>query len=532
MPVHTGKDSKGCFAQWGGHGKKYYYTCESDTARSRAKSKAAAQGRAAHAHGYTGNKGDSTMPEFQFVTFGLKEPIVRQDTMEGKDWTVVPTQMITEGVHNGSDGPIYYPAEELAKLPAAWNHMPVVVYHPVVNGVSVSARTPDQITSRKIGVLMNTKWDVANKKLGTETWLDPNRIAAVDNRIAEAIENKEMMEVSTGLFMELDKTPGEWNGEKYDSIAHNLQPDHLALLPDLKGACSIEDGAGFLRLNQECRKLVINEMSHEDTRRLLNSALRENDDNAWIEEVHDKYFIYETNGKLYKQEYTVTDGIVSFIGLSKLVERQVTFTEVTGLSEKNKEKALKGNSMDKKKVVDALIANENTSWTEEHREKLMAMDEDILTNMTNDIEELSKAPEKKEEKKEEAVANTADDKQKVTTNKEQKPETMEEYIAKAPPEIQASLRMSVNTMNAEKARLIEIIKTNEKNSFTEEHLKTMDIQMLQALAKLASDAPTDNENSPRTIPLYIGQGNTPSNNSKMPEPLPLPVMNFDKQHTA
>jgi hypothetical protein len=60
----------------------------------------------------------------------------------------------------------------------------------------------------------------------------------------------------------------------------------------------------------------------------------------------------------------------------------------------------------------------------------------------------------------------------------------------------------------------------------------MDIQMLQALAKLASDAPTDNENSPRTIPLYIGQGNTPSNNSKMPEPLPLPVMNFDKQHTA
>lgn len=26
MPTHTGKDSKGCFAQWGS-GKKYYYKC-------------------------------------------------------------------------------------------------------------------------------------------------------------------------------------------------------------------------------------------------------------------------------------------------------------------------------------------------------------------------------------------------------------------------------------------------------------------------------------------------------------------------
>jgi hypothetical protein len=537
MPVHTGKDSKGCFAQWG-RGKKYYYTCGNSNARKRAKLKAAAQGRAAHAKGYTGNKGDSKMPEFQFVTFGLKEPLVRNDTMEGKDWTVVPTQMITEGVHHGSDGPIYYPADELAKLPSAWNHMPVVVYHPVVNGVNVSARTPDQITSRKVGVLMNTKWDSKTKKLGTETWLDPARIAAVDDRISVAIENKEMMEVSTGLFMELDCTPGEWNGEKYDSIAHNLQPDHLALLPDVKGACSIEDGAGFLRVNDECRKLIINEMSHEDTRNLLNGALREKDDDAWIEEVHDTYLIYETGGKLYKQDYTIEDGIVSFVGLAKLVERQVTFVEVIGLS-KNK----KGYSMDKKKIVDALVSNEHTSWSEDHREKLMEMDEDILTNMSKDIEEMSKtikANEEKEDKeknkKKEATVNKKEDKQEVTTNVEggTEPETMEQYIAKAPPEIRESLTLSVNTMNAEKDRLIEVIKTNEHNTFTEEHLKTMDIQMLQALAKLAGPALADNEHDGHTITLYHGQGDVRNSaDGKVPEPLPLPVMDFGKgQKTA
>jgi ribosomal protein L21 len=538
MPVHTGKDAKGCFAQWGGRGKKYRYPCGNASARKRAKAKAAAQGRAAHASGYVGNKEKSTMSKskFEFVTFGLKEPLVRQDTMEGRDWTVVPTQMITEGVHNGSDGPIYYPAEELAKLPSAWNHMPVVVYHPTVNGTSVTARTPDQITSRKVGVLMNTKWDDSTKKLGAETWLDPSRMSVVDSRIGEAIENKEMMEVSTGLYMELDESPGEWNGEKYNSIAHNLQPDHLALLPDVKGACSIEDGAGFLRSNQEFRKLIVNEISHQETRNLLSGALRASDDNAWIEEVYDDYIIYETGGKLYKQEYTIDGGIVSFVGLSKLVERQVTFKEVVVLEKNDDKKILKGNSMDKQKIVDALIANERLSWTEEHREQLMAMDEDILTNMASDIEELSKPVENKEDDKQDAQ----DDKKvpvenkEVTTNaKPSKPETMEEFIAKAPPEIRESLTMSVNTMNAEKARLIEVIKTNEQNTFTDEHLKGMDIQMLQALARIAGPVPTDNDESGRTVPLYIGQGDPASvKNSTTEEPLLLPVMDFGEGKQA
>ncbi|GAG82210.1 unnamed protein product, partial [marine sediment metagenome] len=40
MPVRTGKDSKGCYAQWGSQ-KKYYYACGNASARSSAKTKAA-----------------------------------------------------------------------------------------------------------------------------------------------------------------------------------------------------------------------------------------------------------------------------------------------------------------------------------------------------------------------------------------------------------------------------------------------------------------------------------------------------------
>ncbi len=50
MPTHTGKDSKGCYAQWGNQ-KKYYYKCGNAAARARAKAKANAQGQAAHASG-------------------------------------------------------------------------------------------------------------------------------------------------------------------------------------------------------------------------------------------------------------------------------------------------------------------------------------------------------------------------------------------------------------------------------------------------------------------------------------------------
>ena len=54
MPVKSGKDSKGSFYRWGSKGAKYYYTASNASSRSRAKSRAERQGRAAHAGGYKG----------------------------------------------------------------------------------------------------------------------------------------------------------------------------------------------------------------------------------------------------------------------------------------------------------------------------------------------------------------------------------------------------------------------------------------------------------------------------------------------
>lgn len=52
MPIHRGKDSNGCYYQWGGHGKRYYYTAGNVSSREAAYKKAETQARAVYAHGY------------------------------------------------------------------------------------------------------------------------------------------------------------------------------------------------------------------------------------------------------------------------------------------------------------------------------------------------------------------------------------------------------------------------------------------------------------------------------------------------
>jgi hypothetical protein len=79
-----------------------------------------------------------------------------------------------------------------------------------------------------------------------EAWIDRERADAVDPRIGQAIDNGEMLEISTGLATEKAGNGGTFNGREYDAIAVNHKPDHLAILLDNQGACSIRDGCGLL----------------------------------------------------------------------------------------------------------------------------------------------------------------------------------------------------------------------------------------------------------------------------------------------
>ena len=154
-------------------------------------------------------------------------PHTRSESMDGRDYIVAPMVMLTEGVHNGSSGPVLYTAAELQKTPEVWNMKPLVVYHPQKDGQGVSACSQDIIDSQGVGVIMNTKWD---GKLRAEAWFDIEKTKRVDDRIINALEKGEMMEISTGLYTDDEIKAGcfEATGEKYDSIAHNLSLIHIS----------------------------------------------------------------------------------------------------------------------------------------------------------------------------------------------------------------------------------------------------------------------------------------------------------------
>jgi len=169
-------------------------------------------------------------------------------TLNGRDYLVVPVVMIKEGVHVGSAGAVLHLAEELGEVVEAWNGIPIVLNHPKDDGDSfISANSPEVLEEYEIGRVFNAQLE--GSRLKAEAWLDIERLEVVSPDLLDSVKNGEMIEVSVGVFSDNEEVEGEWNGEKYNYIAKNYRPDHLALLPGLVGACSIDDGCG-IRVNQ------------------------------------------------------------------------------------------------------------------------------------------------------------------------------------------------------------------------------------------------------------------------------------------
>lgn len=178
------------------------------------------------------------------ISFTINARTARRASLHGREHLVVPTVLIVPGVLNGSRGPLLYEARDVAASVDAWNGMPVVVYHP--QSGATSARSPQVSDKQKVGEVYNTRIDKG--RLVADVWIDVARAQKVDRRVLDSVESGRPLEVSTGLLV--DQVPARngshLNGKAYWSIARNFRPDHLAILPDQVGACSIKDGCGML----------------------------------------------------------------------------------------------------------------------------------------------------------------------------------------------------------------------------------------------------------------------------------------------
>jgi hypothetical protein len=151
--------------------------------------------------------------------------------------------MIVPGVLNGSKGALYYSPEEIAKSVTAWNNIPITVSHPETGG---SAKDVNVLERQGIGVVRRSR--IVNGTLKADGWFDIEKTKNVDAWVHDCLARGKPFELSTGLYTK--NTPAEpgatYKGRSYAFVASDYRPDHLAVLPNQVGACSLRDGCGVL----------------------------------------------------------------------------------------------------------------------------------------------------------------------------------------------------------------------------------------------------------------------------------------------
>jgi len=458
---------------------------------------------------------------------------IRDELFEGRPHLVVPVVALVEGVHHGNHGPILYSAEEIQKYVEAWNGCPLPVFHPGEYGKNMSANSPQVIEERSVGQLFNVFFDSDGAKLKGELWIDIGKADKISPAVLSLIRSGRRLEVSTSLWTDDDWIPGEWHGEEFISTARNFRPDHLALLPGGEGACSWADGCGVRVNDADGKKLEVNEamkneksglkeklkalirsvadavglhvqeLSHEELRSKIQHALDAMDNPGWlhfVREVYDDSVVYEARGnnpsetgqpapivKLYRRGFSVNEeGEVALKDDTEEVREEKTYVPVDNKSaivNKDHNKKKKEVVMEKKEIVDALIACDRTKFEEGDRDWLTTLETEQLDKLKAPEEKPKKEPDPKINKEEPKKETEKKESKKVEPTGNEAP-TVEQYIKTAPGEIQAVLNRAVKRDQTIKADLVKALMANDRNSFSEEELKAKEIVELEHLVEL------------------------------------------------
>jgi hypothetical protein len=452
-------------------------------------------------------RNSNAMKENHIVLLKAAPEAIRTEKFGDTDHRVIPVVALIEGVLQCATcpEPEFAPASEFGKTVEAWNGRPVTINHPKRNGQFVSANIPSVFENEVIGILFNTQLD--GDKLKTEAWIDAELERA--KPIIELLESGDTIEVSTGYFADIVPMPGKFNGESFSFIQSDVKPDHLAILTDSIGACSVEMGCGAPRLNCEgcdgtcnpCNELVdrkksftkrlkqfmrVNaDLSDMDRRRALSSALdkKEPDEFFFINAVFDNFFIYERgfDSTLLKRTFTVEeDGSIT---LGEEVEEVRPETNFIPVKVNKKE-----NVMSKKDKVNALIANEASQFDEKDRDWLMTFEDDHLDKLAPKVIEPEPSPEPIEAGEEDGGEG------------EETPQTEEEFIETAPGDMKEVLAESLQMHRQERNELIKSLLENKDCVFSEDELKGMNLGQLKKLEKLAGvEVNYGGRGGPRTV---------------------------------
>lgn len=380
----------------------------------------------------------------QFValkTAGMNSEGLKLKTLDGKSYLTGSVVMAKEMVMNG----LMYSKEELKRAVPGWNGRPVTVGHPKSDdGSFITANDPKILDETQIGFIFDAYYRDTDNKLTANVWLDASKLDKFTD-VREAISNEKTLEVSTGLFLDLVTEEGVHSGKKYKGKAVNHLPDHLALLPNEVGACSVADGAGFPRVNV---MLGTNEVTFRERSRLIRQALQAKLASGYfyIEEIFDaSVVVYKDPAGLFAYDYTF-DKETGTLTLGEGVEvfQKIEYPPISTL----------GANMDAvKNVEDKPVVKPEAAG--------------------------NAAPEKPAEG---AVVDTPVGTPKVNKDKPVVPEVVPEA---ATPEVNAEQAEALALLAASKQEAIAKIMANSEAGFTEDELKALPYVQLKKIAALA-----------------------------------------------
>ena len=184
-----------------------------------------------------------------------RDAVYSKETFVGADYWIVPVSMIVEGayspeVSNKEDGTsIFFSSEELKKSMGTWDGKPASLNHPE-KGETITY--PGTFNKHWIGFVFSSKYDEEKKRISADLWLNESR----SKDVIDNLKGGRNIEVSIGAFGDIIEEKGQFNGTDYSYKITNMSGDHLAVLPNSRGACSWEDGCGIRAENTEDVLLV------------------------------------------------------------------------------------------------------------------------------------------------------------------------------------------------------------------------------------------------------------------------------------
>lgn len=494
------------------------------------------------------------MDNFETITANLSGKNIETRYVDGQKFWVVPVTIAKHGVMSGSNKAVYYPDEVWSSTFNRWDKQPVIINH-VYNeeGNPVSCRTEDSLDEVCVGFVDNTRYE--DNKLKTEFWLSEDRLYQVNSTVAELLKARKNLEVSTGLFSKTK--PAEdgaiFNGSSYKKVLVDYVADHVAILTDEKGACSVSDGCGtfnssgdfvdFKDWAKKKLKVTLNELSHQGIRFALEEQLRDrfsqNDGHVFIYDVYSDYIIYSQMGELFRLDYSGTEDNVTLSDQDPVkVQRVITYVTANEESDMPKEdkNTQEKVELDEKKVplINALVANCQCPFTKDDEAILNGMSEDRL----KELDESFKKPITNQEDDDEEEEEDKDKKKKATANKGEEPKSAEDWFNEAPPEVKATFNHAHRLEQEHKRKLVDRILANaeedKKDDKAVEKLMNRSVEDLEEIVNYLPEPKEEEDQTPnfRTGIFNGAVGGKQTANSKKSSPLRLPTPVFTNNNDS